>query len=261
LAVQLFWTDEESGETESVQFDVVESESHDHVLTITDHPVEEGANVSDHAREEPTRLTLEGFVSNVTNRAIDEDAADEAEDVAYATTAPPSTKTVALEVPSPPIHASPSGLLQAGIGALKGAILGGPKGTFRDRMRRVRARVTAQFYRQRSPRNRVRDVFDKLLRAQSQRALIYVSTPHREYDDMLLERVPLVRGADTGLGASIAVDLRRIRVASSETVKAPEPAEKRGQLTKAGGSKGAKPDPNSEAKSEVYESTLSSLTP
>jgi hypothetical protein len=261
MAVILYWQDEDSGETESIQFDLVESEAHEDILTITDHPVEQGANVSDHAREEPTRLTLDGFVSNVANRAIDGDAADEQVEIQHPTFGDAGTRTVALEVPSPPIHASPSGLLQAGIGALKGAILGGPKGTFLGRRRRVRARATIQLYRQRAARNRVRDVYDALLRAQSKRALITAQTALREHFDMLLERVPAVRDAESGLGASFAIDLRRIRVAESETVRSPEPAEKRGELTKAGGSKNPKADPNADAKNEVYESTLSSLTP
>jgi hypothetical protein len=74
----LYWQDDESGETESVQFDVVEGETPEDVLTPTDHAVEEGANVTDHARLEPAALTIEGFVSNMVNPALDDDLVTQA---------------------------------------------------------------------------------------------------------------------------------------------------------------------------------------
>lgn len=48
----------------SIGLDVVPSENHVISSTITDHPVEEGSNISDHARPDPDRLTLECIISN-----------------------------------------------------------------------------------------------------------------------------------------------------------------------------------------------------
>lgn len=47
-----------------VDIDACLDESHDLPNTVTDHPVEEGFNTTDHVRPEPDRVTLRCFVSN-----------------------------------------------------------------------------------------------------------------------------------------------------------------------------------------------------
>lgn len=58
----------------SIEIDASISETHVGRVEVTDHPVEQGAAVSDHARVLPETLTLEGFVSNtplpVSNGAL-----------------------------------------------------------------------------------------------------------------------------------------------------------------------------------------------
>lgn len=49
---------------DSIELDAVVSEQHSLTSTITDHPVEEGASVSDHSRPEPPRVQLDCIVSN-----------------------------------------------------------------------------------------------------------------------------------------------------------------------------------------------------
>lgn len=49
---------------EDIVLDAVVSESHDAEMEITEFPVERGAQISDHARLKPERLTLEAIVSN-----------------------------------------------------------------------------------------------------------------------------------------------------------------------------------------------------
>lgn len=48
----------------TVSVDSCLDETHTLVSTITDHPVEEGFNVTDHSRPEPERVSLRCFVSN-----------------------------------------------------------------------------------------------------------------------------------------------------------------------------------------------------
>lgn len=45
-------------------FDATVSENHSSSLTLTDHPVEEGAVVTDHAQSNPDELTINGIISN-----------------------------------------------------------------------------------------------------------------------------------------------------------------------------------------------------
>lgn len=49
---------------ESIVMDVVEDENHDLSNTLTDHPVEDGADVTDHIRPEPDVVTQRCFISN-----------------------------------------------------------------------------------------------------------------------------------------------------------------------------------------------------
>lgn len=61
----------ESGDTFVIlEFDAVMSEMHEVTATLTDHPVERGADLSDHKRPGQRRLRLEGIVSNTPIGAI-----------------------------------------------------------------------------------------------------------------------------------------------------------------------------------------------
>jgi hypothetical protein len=51
-------------QVDTVQVDACSDESHQLNNTITDHPVEEGFNVTDHSRPDPDVVTLRCFVSN-----------------------------------------------------------------------------------------------------------------------------------------------------------------------------------------------------
>lgn len=48
----------------TLELDVCLEESHQYTNTITDHPVEDGGNISDHSRPDPDLVTLRCFVSN-----------------------------------------------------------------------------------------------------------------------------------------------------------------------------------------------------
>jgi hypothetical protein len=47
-----------------VEFDASVSEQHDGSSTVTDHPVEDGVDITDHVRKEPDGLTMNVIVSN-----------------------------------------------------------------------------------------------------------------------------------------------------------------------------------------------------
>ncbi len=49
---------------DTIELDASISESHVGEVEVTEHPVEEGANISDHARPKPETLSVEGVVSN-----------------------------------------------------------------------------------------------------------------------------------------------------------------------------------------------------
>jgi len=49
---------------DTIELDCTVSESHNGEVEVTEHPVEEGANITDHTRAKPVTLILEGIVSN-----------------------------------------------------------------------------------------------------------------------------------------------------------------------------------------------------
>ncbi len=72
-ALSLSWTGP-AGNTLSLRFDAVSTETNEALMQITDHPVEVGANVVDNARAMPITITIEGYVSNapmVSNPGMD----------------------------------------------------------------------------------------------------------------------------------------------------------------------------------------------
>ncbi len=162
--------------------------------------------------------------------------------------------------PSPPIQPSPSGLLQAGVGALTTLLTGGPKFTYRDTIKATTRTVTFTALQQEEPRDRIRDVYELLKKARSRKFLITVQEAHTEHFDMVLTRVAKPRSVEDGKGARFQIELRQIRVADSETVQAPQPTEARGKTGVNAGSKNGKPDPNAAAKDAQYESTASQLS-
>lgn len=48
----------------SVELDASVSETHQGDVDVTEHPVERGANIADHARPKPESITIEGLISN-----------------------------------------------------------------------------------------------------------------------------------------------------------------------------------------------------
>ena len=53
-----------SSDDSQIAFDATVTEQHKHELAITEHPVEDGANVADHARKLPDAIDIQGIISN-----------------------------------------------------------------------------------------------------------------------------------------------------------------------------------------------------
>jgi hypothetical protein len=244
MGTLIYWQDEATGAIGVVRLDAMQSESPEDNLTITSHPVEQGANVVDHAREEPTTLSVEGIVSSIPNPAIDTDAGFQTIEITVPIMLRARNQIIELDPPKPPLALSPSGLIQAGVTAIGSAIFGGPNmsAEFAGETTKGKADLKGQFYQQNSPRNRVRDVYDALLAVQSKRQFVNVSTRDREHFDMLIARVAKPRALEDGSSAKFQIDFQRIRVASSQTVAAPKPAEARGKAGTSKGAQAAKPD-------------------
>ena len=257
MSLLIYWQDAATGALASIRLDAVTGETPEDTLDITDHPVEQGANVVDHAREQPTRLSVEGIVSSIANLAVDTDSGLQVFDISVPARRVQGngTQTIDLNPPKPPITPSIGGLIDAGISALFSAQM---RGQFAADTSPITISAQAKGIQQNSPRNRVRDVYDALLLAQSQRQLVTINARDREFPDMMIERVAKPRSLDNGSSSQFQIDFKRIRVSASQTVAAPKPAEARGKVGTNKGSQAAKPKDDA---APAIESTLSMLTP
>lgn len=230
MSTLITWQDE-TGALGVIRLDIATSATPEDSMTITEHPVEQGANVVDHAREEPTRFTLEGMVSSLPNPEVDTDTAYQSFELTVPVMNAAPNQTIKLQPPEPPIQLSPSGLIQAGVGAIVNAVTGGPNmnAEFAGVPRPGSVTLQGQGLQQTAPRNRIRDVYEALLRVMTARQLVTVNTRDRDLFDMMIERVAEPRAVEDGSSAKFQVDLKRIRVTASKTVQAPKPTEARGK--------------------------------
>lgn len=253
----LLWTDPDSGEALSLAFDATTGETKDDSVDITDHPVEEGSNVADNARDAPALLTIEAVVSETPNPQLDDDVSLRGIDLTVFEREDDGTKTFALDIPTPPVQFSESGLIQAGIGALKGALFGAPKATAIAPTKERTRTVTARVFQQDTERNRVRDVYDKLLLLRSQHVTLdLIQTAYRDYTNMMVARVSQPRAAGDGQSAKFQIDFKQITISSSQVAAAPKPAVVRGNTSQSEGSQGTKPADKPEQRVSIAKRTL-----
>lgn len=238
----IFWLDDSLPTLQMIVFDAVTSLNPEDTVTITDHPVEEGSDVTDNARSNAGRLSMEAIVSMTPNPKIDPDV--QLADISFTPDVrnPMNTVRFPLDIPSPPIQLSASGLLHAGAGALVGLFSGAPTAQGLETSSLLERKViTARGYQQTSPRNRIRDVYEALLQLKDKHLLVNVTSSHRDYFDLMIERVGKPQSAVDGELAKFQIDFKQIRTVSSASVAAPKPAETRGETIVNKGAQGAKP--------------------
>lgn len=220
----LYWFAKGSKALRSVNFDVVTTESHEALSTITKHPVEEGTDVSDNATPEGERLTVEGYVSNkplLSNLYANPLASAAETNLLTKQTIPlkyPSTKQTTA-----PIF-TPGGLTSAVTGAISGLLHPEPK-------------AYSAFKAADDFPDRAKKVYDLLREAKQEAALIRAITKLGTVENLMIERIAVPRTTEDGNGASFQLDLQQVRIVKSETVDAPVPTELRGAIAESKGSK------------------------
>lgn len=217
MSTVVTWLDD-AGAVVSLELDVDLQESHDLSSEITEHPVEEGADVTDHVRPRLRRVSIEGYVSDspmLSNPGV----ADLAEFV-----------SLELQIPDKPAQVSLSGAIKAGVGAVKEAVFG-PAPPIKFTM------LTLE-----NAKSRKRAIYDALEDARLNARLCRVITSLHEYENMLIEQVTPSRTPESGNGATFAFTTKEIIRVSSDVTVAPEPAELSGAVKVSAGSKNAKTD-------------------
>lgn len=183
-------------------FDATVQEGHSAAVDITDHAVEEGANITDHVRPQPLRIALTVRISN--------------------------TPVTMYGNASNPLWS----FREKGIELFPAdGVFGQEELTYDSNGVRIFANVsintgkkkqTVTVLRFDDPINRVQEIHAELLRMAFTGELNRVSSSLRDYEDMLIESVDAPRDAASGDSVLITVNLKQIRIVSSEDVPLPE---------------------------------------
>lgn len=173
---------------------------------VTEHPIEDGVNLTDHIRPENPSVGLEVIISDTP--------------ISRDTTYDNGTfRTISLvgipERPSPPIGTPGSGT------------------RFLSREKPANpVQLIALQFDEFDPRV---DILNSLISIKDNSKLCQVYTSILRYDSMAMVSLDATRSVADGSGLRISMDFRKIKKATLEVVAAPQPAEPRGAPTKAAG--------------------------
>jgi hypothetical protein len=207
------------GQRQVLQFDVVTDEIQEGAADVTEHPVEQGPNVSDHVRPLLNTVSLEGYISN--EPLFDTGGRGAA------------LKSIDLDVKTyvAPLAPTPGALFSALGGAIS-KLFGGSSPI-----------VQASVLKFNSAFDAVSDTWALLETLRKTGQLLTVYTTVDEYDNMVLIKNRLPRDAGSGTGGRFSLDFKQIRLVQVALVTAPVPTEKRAVKKVDKGPQGPKPDP------------------
>lgn len=177
-------------------FDAVLSSTLDTSTTVTEYPVESGANVSDHARMNASKVMLEVFVTNTPMTDID----------------PLTQKTrgavnsVVLDIPKAPGPKNLYTLLAAGVSAIFG---GSPEPTKALVLTFDNAFLATQ------------DTLSLLTQLQREARLIQVVTRDWYQENLVIESISAPRNPEDGGAARISITLKEVRIVETEIAQIP----------------------------------------
>lgn len=221
-----------------LHFDAVTDEQATHTADVTEHPVEEGANVSDHVQDQLDTVTLEVFVTNQPIKDVNnvyglDENYTEMLDVDGVELVQAGKK---LDVPkSRPFPVTPGALMQT-------------VGNFISDM--LADDTVAQVYGQTKPKttsypaqvlnwptkfNAITDVVGILVDWKKRGVVGQVITPWKTFPSVVITSVSTTKDASVGDAAKVLLTFKEIRIVESKLVTAPVPTEPRAKTRKAKG--------------------------
>lgn len=215
-----------------LEFDVLTDEAHTRAATATSHPVEDGANISDHIRSEPASIVFRAVVSNKPIRNIRND-----------TSVSGSQQSVSLRTKT-------SSRKLNNVFVLPGPIVRRAELSAQsDTTTRVSVFAFASEF------DRVTAVYDELTRLLNTGTLCSVVTSLKTLDSMALVGVEVARDAARGQSLDARLTFSAIRVVSTSTVVVPQSVRSRNR----GGQSTRDPDPAEEATATRTQSFFAGL--
>lgn len=205
-----------------IRIDCTVNRTHVFANTVTDHPVERGANITDHVRPDPVRLSMVGVVSNAPIFLPANDRPGE-------TNVDDSTGGYVTHYVNVPPYRKITPLLSAGIPAqIAQTSLGfrplqppaGPKGAVLTRFQAGYA-AGARVLQFNQEYDRARNVFEELRSLRDLGTLLRVETRLADYDDMVIESLTVPESFEIGDALQFELTLKQVIMAESELVPVP----------------------------------------
>lgn len=197
MSGSIIYTDE-SGSAVALWFDITVSTVHAFENAVSEHAIEKGADIVDHVRAKPRKLTFVGLVTN-TPLIQPESHTDGARgreqptEVAY-----PVKTQLPVSIP--------------GVGALMN-LIGADRKT-------ETAKVSV--FRFDKPIDRVASVFAEVERLMTSASTVIVETPLRTYESMQITSCSVPQEAKDGGSATFTFEAVQVRFVSTQIVPAPK---------------------------------------
>jgi hypothetical protein len=192
-------------------FDVCLTRTHEGSSEITQHPVEDGANIADHVRPNLDAITIEWFVSNAP----------------IAGTGSFSSKTL----DAPQYHAPLLNSILQGAATAATAVQGGLTGAASLAVTAlpglfggIDEHPTVNLWQFDAEFDAVKDTLDQLRIFKRDSTILTVITPEHTYENMVLESFSIEKNHENGTGASVTMGLKQLLIVQTQTVTVPSTA-------------------------------------
>lgn len=217
MSTLIMWQAENNSQTFSIRVDATVAETHSFVNTVTDHPVERGAAITDHVRPDPVRISISGMISNHPHYLPEDHVGGSEEDYQLVDVATPGIARIfPITAASDPVRAITSGFRAPPNAAVMSRFQAGYYASAKVRT------FTLSF-------DRVRAVFDSMTDLRDKGTLLRVETSLRTYDDMVIESFSVPRDANVGEALVFDLALKQVRTVEFKTVVV---AKHKGQVSK-----------------------------
>jgi hypothetical protein len=213
-----------SGAFTSIHVDATIRESHNTSSQVTEHPVEQGANVSDHVRPELEKLTLEVFITNTPIRLPKSHVSGVLAEIKSLELPRSVNGALGRGVPrraGPPMLTGPYIPPQRGpLGQSTPAIL--PEWSAAQLIDVLQSDPSVSVLQFSAEFDRVRTLYNELRRLVTGGTLCRILTGLREYENMVIKGMDTPRENAEGSAITVTLDVIQVRIVTTETVEVPK---------------------------------------
>lgn len=203
------WTDD-IGRDFYILFDIITSETHVASTYITEHPVETGADITDHVRVALDEVTIEGYISNAP---------------VFGGTPKRSPNNLANMVSQPvTLSYKSSGLAQVPIPIGSGLVQKATDALGIDTS--INHKFNALVWAPENYQDYVQATYQALDGLRNDAQLVSVYCPNILHQNMLVKEFRMNRDKDVGTGANFTVSFKEIRVVQTSQTDSPQPSVK-----------------------------------